>query len=122
MANETYWTFLGEIIDLWSQYQGAKRLYINATHEETYFKVAKVVSRYYGGKVAKIQQAEDAMSKKLDAKLERFRRYCGKLGVQPITRDWLYHNVTDGKAAAKYRRKIKKNLDIDAAPAALESN
>lgn len=122
MANETYWQFMLEIVNLWMQYQAAKKLYINATHEETKFKVMGVVNQYYGGSIAKVFDAERGLSNSLDRKLERFGRYCDKLGIKPMTRDWLYHNIPNSKAAGRYRRIINKNLKNGIDPAPLEAN
>lgn len=114
MANSTfdssrlYWFFSKEIIDLWSQYNSKKKLYIAATHSETYFKIKDIVDKYYGGDANRIKKAENMLSIELDGKLERFEKYCSKLGIESVSRDWLYRNVVDGKAAAKYRGKINR--------------
>ena len=116
MANERYWIFAKEIIDLWMHYQTTKKLFVNFTHDETKHMVEHVVNKYYGGDAARVQDAEKMFEKRLNAKLARFEVFCQNLGVKPLTKDWLYHHIRDGKAAAKYRKKISAALKKDAPP------
>jgi len=114
--NVSYWLFLKEVIDVWMQYLSKKKLYINVTYEETYHKVAHVVAKYYDGNTGKIKKAEQTLSCTLNGKLERFEKYCSQTGVKPVTRDWLYQNVQDGKKAASYRSKIDRRINNGASP------
>ena len=110
-TNATYWRAAENLVNAWSNYQAKKKLYINATHNETRHKVWKVVMDNYDGDVRKLKYHEERLSIEVDDYLERFEMACGYLGIESVSRDWLYRNLRNAKEYDSLRQKCRRRLN-----------
>ena len=108
LDSREYWQLAGELINAWAQYQAKKKLFVNATHEETWHKVWDVIVKNYDGDVRRVRRHEQKLSIQVDIKLNNFDRICGKFKVEPVSRQWLYENLKDSKDYASYRGKCDR--------------
>ena len=111
LDSRQYWGKALEVVNIWAKYQGVKKLYINATHDETKHRVKKVVDGYYGGRVARVRDHEQELSLAVDRLLNEFATVCNSFGVEKISRDWLYRKLTNSKDYNSYRKKCERRLD-----------
>ena len=105
-----YWRTATKVIDAWSTYQGVKKLYVNATHEETRHRVWPVVAseKYYKGSVQRVSNREKELFYLVQAALGEFKTICQFYGVEPVDLDWLYDHLKESKDYASYRNKCKR--------------
>ena len=110
--SKAYWEYALGVINLWARYQAAKKLYINATHEETRRRVQSVVNdkKYYGGSTRKIYDRKESLSYQLSRKLAGFADVCEFYGVEPVTREWLYDHLKEAKDYASYRGRCQRRF------------
>lgn len=106
-----YWQKALDVINAWSKYQSVKKLYINATHDETRHRVQRVVDGYYGGRVERVRNHERELSLTVDRLLGEFRTICDSFRVESVSRNWLYHKLADAKAYDSYRKKCERRLN-----------
>ena len=118
---ENYWTVAKSIVDWWAQYNAAKKLYYNATHEETRHKVQHVVQKHYFGNPDRIKSREKDLSFCVDACLDRFEMICEDLKIEPVTRDWLYHHLKASKDYQSLRGKIDRRQKNGVEPVSLKT-
>ncbi|MCR5699874.1 MAG: hypothetical protein K6G49_00355 [Candidatus Saccharibacteria bacterium] len=106
-----YWQKALEVVNIWAKYQSVKKLYINATHDETRHMVQRVVNDYYGGHVGRVHNHEQELSLAVDRLLGEFDTTCDSYRVERISRNWLYHKLVDAKDYDSYRRKCERRLN-----------
>lgn len=104
-----YWQAALDLVDAWASYQRAKKAEINSSYSETRFKVSGVIDEYWGGD-SKLHKSVNSRSSLVDMSLESFFHQCARVGVDPVTRDWLYHNLRESRDYERYRGKIKRRL------------
>lgn len=115
LDTEIYWKAAIFLINAWSSYQEKKKLYINATHPETFDSVRDAVygkkeKRYYGGNTNKIKRRRDNLSKEVDEQIEHFENVCSGFDVEPVSRRWLYHHLRSSADYASFRGKCRRRL------------
>ncbi len=103
-----YWKDALIVINDWGKYLQAKKLYINATHDETFFKVEHVIRNSFDGSVKKIKFREMELSKNVDCALTMFDTVCNQYGVEPVNKNWLFNNLKDGDDLQKIRAKAER--------------
>ena len=113
MPSKIYWQYSLDVVNKWAKYQAAKKLYVNATHDETRHRVQAVVNseKYYKGSVSRIYEQEKALSYQLSRLLVEYRDICDFFGVEPVTREWLYDHLKDASDYASYRGKCQRRLE-----------
>ena len=114
-----YWLSALDLVNVWARYQAAKKLYINATHDETQHRVWSVVAdeKYYGGSLSRLRRRESNLSSQLDEVLAGFERICHLYEVEAVSREWLYDNLKDARDYASYRGKCQRRVADHSAPA-----
>ena len=112
MPSKIYWQYSLDVVNKWAKYQAAKKLYINATHDETRHRVQAVVDskKYYNGSVNRIFEQEKALSYQLSRLLVEYRDICDFFGVESVKREWLYDHLKDASDYASYRGKCQRRL------------
>lgn len=106
-----YWAKAIEVINIWAKYQSLKKLYVNATHDETKHRVRKVIDGYYGGRVERVRNHEQELSLAVDRLLNEFAMICDMYGVEKISRDWLYRKLESASHYNSYRRKCERRMN-----------
>lgn len=107
------------VVNNWSKYNSVKKLYINATHDETRMKVWHVVRSYYNGDLDKVKDREMALGDILDWSLDEFNAICLDAGVRPVSRQWLYENLRTAADYKSIREKVERKLRADHKPISL---
>ncbi|MBQ3352829.1 hypothetical protein IJG89_00545 [Candidatus Saccharibacteria bacterium] len=102
-----YWEACLNLVNAWADYQKVKKLLINAQFDETEHKVRPVVDGYWGD-INKLQCSVDERSQLVDSALRCHELLCSRYGVEPVSRDWLYHRLLGAKDYASYRGKIQR--------------
>ena len=110
-SSRIYWNAAIDLINAWSDYQAKKKLYINATHPETFFRVAKVVKEKFDGNFQKIANRRDELSREVDCLIDRFEDICSGFDVEPVSRVWLYQHLKDADDYKRLREKCKRRLN-----------
>lgn len=105
-----YWNAALAVVNAWSRYQAAKKAQINAGYEETRHKVQGFIEEYWGG-AEDLRRSVECRSEGVREALEHFAKVCENYGIEPVSRDWLYHNLSDAKEYARLRGKIARRLD-----------
>lgn len=105
-----YWQKAADLIRAWAKYQSIKKLYINATHDETRHKVWPVVMKYHGGSVQRVHNYEQELALKVKRILAEFDVVCAEYGVEPVSLEWLYQKMKDKNDYASYRRKCERRM------------
>ena len=115
-----YWKAALIVINDWSEYMGKKKLYINATHEETRHKVAHIIDESFGGSLGKLKSRENELSENVNLAVMTFEPICAKYKVAPVSRDWLYHNLKESRDYESIRNKCQNRLENNKKPETLK--
>ena len=118
---ERYWNVAYDLVRVWGQYNGVKKLYYNATHSETRHRVWHVVAKHYGGSVNRVKEREYDLDCQVDACLCGFDSTCMDFGINSVSRDWLYDNLKCSADYASLRGKIERRRNKDAKPVSLKT-
>ncbi len=111
-----YWKAALNVINDWSAYNGKKKLYINATHEETKHKVASVIEKSFNGSLGNLKSRENELSENVNLAIMTFEPICSKYGIKPVNRDWLYHNLKESRDYESIRKKCQRKMDSGKRP------
>ena len=117
----SYWEAALTLVNAWSSYQAKKKLEINASYQETEFKVAEVVKKHFGVKKSRVHDRVKALSSNVDSALSSFAIECRKYKFEPVSRDQLYHRLTKSREYASLRGKIKRRMARNKPPESLWS-
>ena len=118
---ELYWSEALALIATWADYQAKKKLFINATHAETSHKVSHVIAKYYNGGLEGVSRCKKELSLKVDESLEKFKKISEALGLEPVSRDWLYHNLKNSSDYESLKRKCRRRFLAAKPPESLKT-
>lgn len=107
-----YWKSALVVINDWGKYLQIKKLYINATHDETFFKVKHVVDKSFDGSIKRLKHRELELSENVDNALNMFGSICDRYGVEVVDKNWLFNNLKDGDDLQKIRGKIERRQAV----------
>ena len=116
----SYWTLALDLINVWASYQSKKKLYINATTQETQHKVWDVIVKTYNGDLRRLARHRDELSEKVDEALFDFRESCVRHGMPVITRKWLSTHLQDSRSYSAVRQKCRRRLEAEKPPQPLK--
>lgn len=126
MADNTkYWEKMRTLVNSWSRYNTAKKLYVNACYEETRFKVEHIVNQYFGNISNLASEVSDRKIEVLRA-INEFNHACTEVGFEVFDQfdsvsnetslNWLFNHLKDADDYKSIRRKIDRRINKNAAP------
>ena len=129
MADNTkYWESMVSLVNSWSRYNTAKKLYNNACFEETRFKVEHIVIQYFGSISNLASELADRKVETLRA-IKGFNDACDEAGFEKFDQftlsnetalNWLFNHLKDADDYKSIRRKIERRMNKNAAPESIE--
>lgn len=114
-----YWDAAIELVNAWANYQAKRKLYVNATCDETVHRVADVIAKSYDNDLRRLKRQAAKFFTLVDEGLDIFRYYCRVYGMEPVDIMWLRTHLFDKKDYRRVRDKCKRRKAANKSPVSL---